>query len=95
MRKHRKFEKLSSKKLTLQIPCLSLKDIGSMVLNDVDFEVKARKGYYGNGSESYPIPRSFSVHSLATRAKTVKTVASESVAQESFTGTLDNQQGNV
>ena len=81
--------------MTLQVPCISLKEIGSMVVNDIDFDVKARKGYYGNGSESYPIPRSFSIHTLATRSKAVESVVSAPVGQESFTGTNDNTQGNV
>lgn len=65
MRKHRRFEKVSHLKLTVQVPCLTPRQLMNLLSDDVEIDVKARAGYYGNGSENYPIPRTMSIARMA------------------------------
>lgn len=65
MRKHRKFEKVSNKKLTLQVPCMTPRQLMNLLVDDVEIDIKSRAGYYGNGSEDFPIPRTMSIARMA------------------------------
>ena len=65
MRKHRKFEKVSNVKLTIQVPCMTPRQLMNLLVDDVEVDIKSRSGYYGNGSEHFPIPRSMSIARMA------------------------------
>lgn len=65
MRKHRKFEKFSSVKLTVQVPCMTPRQLMRLLVDDVEIDIKSRAGYYGNGSEQFPIPRTMSIARMA------------------------------
>lgn len=65
MRKHRTFEKISSKKLTIQVPCLTPRQLMNLLVDDVEIDIKSRAGYFGNGSQDFPIPRSMSIARMA------------------------------
>lgn len=69
MRPHRRYEKVSRKFITVQTPALTPRELMSLVASDIDVNVKARAGLYGNGSEAYPIPRSMNIHRLANMSE--------------------------
>lgn len=66
MRKHRRFERVDNKIITVQCSAMTPRDLMDMVSEDILPEVKARSGSYGNGSEQYPIPRSMNISRLAS-----------------------------
>lgn len=69
MRKHRRFERVdNSTIITVQTPCMTPRLIMDMISQDVEPEVKARKGLYGQGSESNPIPRTMSIDRFSRMA---------------------------
>lgn len=68
MRKHRCFERIGGPKLTVQVPYLSPRGLMNLLSDDVEIDIKARAGLYGNGSESFPIPRTMSISKLAAMA---------------------------
>lgn len=69
MRKHRRFEKVdNSTVLTVQTPCMTPRLIMDLISSDVEPQVKARKGLYGQGSESSPIPRTMSIDRFSRMA---------------------------
>lgn len=65
MRKHRVFEKVSPVKLTVQVPCMTPRQLMNLLVDDVEIDIKSRSGYYGNGSEEFPIPRTMSIARMA------------------------------
>lgn len=65
MRKHKKFEKVSNVKLTVQVPCMTPRQLMQLLVDDVEIDLKSRSGYYGNGSEQFPIPRTMSIARMA------------------------------
>lgn len=69
MRKHRRFERVdNSTIITVQTPCMTPRLIMDMVSQDIEPEVKARKGLYGQGSEFNPIPRTMSIDRFSRMA---------------------------
>lgn len=68
MRKHRRFERVNSKVITVQCAALSPRELMNMMAADIVPEVKARAGTYGNGSEDFPIPRTMNISRLANMA---------------------------
>lgn len=69
MRKHRKYEKVDNTTiLTVQTPCMTPRLIMDMIANDVEPQVKAKKGLYGQGSEFSPIPRTMSIDRFSRMA---------------------------
>lgn len=69
MRKHRRFERVdNSTIITVQTPCMTPRLIMDMVSQDVEPEIKARKGLYGQGSEFNPIPRTMSIDRFSRMA---------------------------
>lgn len=83
MRKHRRYERVdNSTIITVQTPCMTPRLIMDMVSQDVEPEVKARKGLYGQGSESNPIPRTMSIDRFYCMA-TPRSVQTQSTSSES------------
>lgn len=68
MRKHRRFERVSNKVITVQCSALTPRELMNMMSADIVPEIKARAGTYGNGSEDYPIPRTMNIARLASMA---------------------------
>lgn len=72
MRKHRRYEHVCSKTVTVQTYNMKLRDLMNLVASDVEVDVKARRGMYGNGSEKHMIPRTMDISrftSMASRPK--------------------------
>ena len=68
MRKHRKYERVCNKVITVQSPALTPRKLMSMISEDIEIDLKARKGTYGNGSEDFPSPRSMNIHRMSSMA---------------------------
>lgn len=78
MRKHRRYERVCDKVITVQTHVPSPRELMSMVVESADVEVRARKGYYANGSESYPIPRTMSIAKMAALSSRPQASVAES-----------------
>ena len=61
MRKHIRYEKVDNTQITVVCPCLTPRELMNMVAADIEPNIKARKALYGQGSESFPIPRTMSI----------------------------------
>lgn len=82
MRKHRRFEKVSTVNFTVQTYNMKLRDLMNLVSSDVDVEVKARKGMYGNGSAEHMIPRTMDISRFTHMASRPKSVESPTPPDE-------------